>query len=377
LKSYRSSNTSPLGTVSNSISRAGPRKGRGATSNPANRYEAWHREAIDDGWGSLEQPPERLLTELGIDASRSVITYNNSPDVPFDRSINPYRGCEHGCVYCFARPSHAYLGYSPGLDFETRLLHKPDAPELLRDELARPGYRCETIALGVNTDAYQPVERRLGLTRRILQVLATCEHPVSVVTKAALIERDLDLLGPMAARGLASVAVSVTTLDHGLARRMEPRATAPRRRLQTIATLSEAGIPVTVLVAPVIPFINDAELETILEAAREAGAVAAAYIVLRLPHELKALFNDWLEAHYPERAERVRNRIRDLRGGKENDPRFGSRMTGTGTYATLIAKRFDLACRRLGLSHGRPGLDTTRFHPPRADQPQLDLFSGS
>jgi DNA repair photolyase len=375
LKSYRSSNTSPLGTVSNSISRPGPRKGRGATSNPANRYEAWHSEAIDDGWGSLEQPPERLRTELGIDASRSVITYNNSPDVPFDRSINPYRGCEHGCVYCFARPSHAYLGYSPGLDFETRLLHKPDAPGLLRDELAKPGYRCETIALGINTDAYQPVERRLGLTRRILEVLAECEHPVSVVTKAALIERDLDLLGPMAARGLASVAVSLTTLDHGLARRMEPRATAPRRRLQTIATLSEAGIPVTVLVAPVIPFINDAELETILEAAREAGAVAAGYIILRLPHELKALFNDWLEAHYPERAERVRNRIRDLRGGKENDPRFGSRMTGTGTYATLIAKRFDLACRRLGLSEGRPGLDTTRFQPPRADQPQLDLFA--
>jgi DNA repair photolyase len=362
--------------VSNPISRHGPRKGRGATSNPANRYETWRREVIDDGWGSLEQPPERLRTELAVDTSRSVIAYNNSPDVPFDRSINPYRGCEHGCVYCFARPSHAYLGYSPGLDFETRLLHKPDAPELLRDELARPGYRCQTIALGVNTDAYQPVERRLGLTRRILAILAECEHPVSVVTKAALIERDLDLLGPMAARGLASVAVSVTTLDHALARRMEPRATAPRRRLQTIATLSEAGIPVTVLVAPLIPFINDAELEAILEAAREAGAVAAGYIILRLPHELKALFGDWLEAHYPERAERVTNRIRDLRGGRENDPRFGSRMTGIGTYATLIAQRFDLACRRLGLSDGGPRLDTTRFHAPRIDEPQLDLFGG-
>jgi DNA repair photolyase len=277
-------------------------------------------------------------------------------------------------MYCFARPSHAYLGFSPGLDFETRLLHKPEAPVVLRAELAKPGYRCQTIALGVNTDAYQPIERRLGLTRRILEVLADCEHPVSIVTKAALIERDLDILAPMAAKGLASVAVSVTTLDHGLARRMEPRATAPRRRLRTIEGLAEAGVPVTVLVAPVIPFINDAEIEAILQAAREAGARTAGYVMLRLPHELKALMTDWLQTHYPDRAERVMNRVRDLRGGRENDPRFGSRMTGTGTYAALIGRRFDLACRRVGLGDGGPALDTTRFRPPARQRRQLELF---
>lgn len=360
--------------MADSAKRPDRRKGRGATSNPANRFEGWTREAIDDGWDTPEAPTERLRTELGVDASRSVITYNRSPDVPFDRSINPYRGCEHGCVYCFARPSHAYLGYSPGLDFESRLLYKPEAPALLRAELARPGYRCDVIALGVNTDAYQPVERRLGLTRRVLEVLAECEHPVSIVTKAALIERDLDLLAPMAAKGLASVAISVTTLDHDLARRMEPRATAPRRRLRTIATLSAAGIPVTVLYAPVIPFINDAEMESILEAARDVGATRAGYVMLRLPHELKTLIGDWLETHFPERAHRVMNRIRDLRGGNENDPRFGSRMTGTGTYAGLVAQRFNLVCRRLGLSERQPGLETKRFRPPRADQAQLALF---
>lgn len=351
------------------------RKGRGAISNPPVRFESRHREPAHDGWGTPTRDDEAPRpTELIPDATRSVITSNRSPDVGFDRSINPYRGCEHGCVYCFARPSHAYLGLSPGLDFETRLLYKPEAPALLRRELAAPGYRCAPLALGVNTDAYQPVERRLGLTRAILEVLSESRHPVSIITKSALIERDLDLIAPMAARGLASAAVSITTLDHGLARRMEPRATAPRRRLETVRRLAAAGVPVTVMVAPLIPFINDHELEAILDAASEAGAAAAGYVLLRLPHELGGLFREWLATHYPDRAERVMGRMRDLRGGRDNDPRFGTRMRGEGPYAALLQARFQAARRRAGLQGGVPELDSGRFRPPREDAGQLALF---
>lgn len=347
-------------------------RGRGAAGNPDNRYAEYRREACDDGWGSLDAPPAALRTELLVDASRTVISYNESPDVPFDRSINPYRGCEHGCVYCFARPSHAWLGLSPGLDFESRLFHKPDAPAILRRELARPGYRCAPIALGINTDVYQPVERRLGLTRAIIEVLAAHGHPFSVVTKSALIERDIDLLAPLAAANLVQVAVSVTTLDRHLARRLEPRAAAPERRLQTIRRLTAAGIPVTVLAAPMIPFLNDHELEAILAAVRGAGAVDAGYVLLRLPHEVKDLFRDWLALHEPLKAARVIQRLRDCRGGRDYDSRFGRRMCGEGGFADLLARRFRLARRRLGFP-GAPPLDCGRFRVPGRPA-QLDLF---
>ncbi len=351
-----------------------PLRGRGALGNPDNRYDTQTLEYVDDGWGSLEARPDRIPTELHVDRARSVIAYNDSPDVPFDRSINPYRGCEHGCIYCFARPAHAWLGWSPGLDFETRLTWKPDAPEILRRELARPGYRCAPLALGINTDAYQPIERRLRLTRRLLEVLAGCGHPVSIVTKSAGVERDLDLLVPMAEAGRVSVAVSLTTLDATLARRMEPRAAAPHRRLQTIRRLSEAGVPVSVLVAPVIPVLTDGELEALLAAAREAGALDAGHVLLRLPREVAPLFEEWLAVHEPGRAAHVLARLRDCRGGALYDSRFGARMTGTGPYADLIAQRFRLARRRLGFP-GLPPLDCSGFRPPRAgDDRQLDLF---
>ncbi len=351
-----------------------PLRGRGALGNPDNRYETLAREYVDDGWGSLEARPDRLPTELHVERARSVITFNDSPDVPFDRSVNPYRGCEHGCIYCFARPAHAWLGWSPGLDFETRLTWKPDAPERLRRELGRPGYRCAPLALGINTDAYQPVERRLRLTRRLLEVLAECGHPVSIVTKSALVERDIDLLLPMAEAGRVSVTVSLTTLDAGLARRMEPRAAAPHRRLETIRRLGEAGIPVAVLVAPVIPVLTDGELETLLAAAREAGARDAGHVLLRLPREVAPLFEEWLATHEPGRAGHVLARLRDCRGGALYDSRFGARMTGTGPYAGLIAQRFRLARRRLGFP-GLPALDCGGFRPPRAEHDrQLDLF---
>jgi DNA repair photolyase len=346
-------------------------KGRGATLSPANRYADTASEAIDDGWGSLEEPVAKPATTLGIDASRRVITYNDSPDVGFDRSINPYRGCEHGCAYCFARPTHAWLGLSPGLDFETRLFYKPDAPAQLARELAAPAYRCAPVAVGINTDAYQPCERRLGLTRAILEVLVETRHPFSIVTKSALIERDIDLIGRAAARRQAAVCVSLTTLDAALARRLEPRATAPARRLETIRALSEAGIPVTVLVAPLIPVLTDQELETLLEQARACGARAAGYILLRLPHELKSMFRDWLDTHVPLKAEHVMNRLRDCRGGRDYDARFGARMRGTGIYAELLRKRFRLAESRLGFTE-IPDLDSAPFRPP-ADG-QLRLF---
>ena len=343
------------------------RKGRAAPTNRVGRFERWGREEADDGWGSLDGEPERPPTVLIEDKSRSIIATNDSPDVPFDRSINPYRGCEHGCIYCFARPTHAYLGYSPGLDFETKLLYKPRAAELLAAELTRPGYRCQPITLGANTDPYQPVERRLGITRQVLEVLHDWRHPVSIVTKSALVERDLDILAGMAEERLVEVRVSVTTLDRTLSRRMEPRAAAPERRLETVRRLAEAGVPVGVLFAPVIPGLNDAELEAVLNAARAAGAVSAGYVLLRLPLELGALFSEWLEVHYPERAARVTALVRETRGGQLYDSAYGNRMRGTGVFADLIAARFKLASQRLGYRESVP-LDTTQFHAPGARQ---------
>jgi len=348
-------------------------KGRGALSNRVGRFEAWGREVTDDGWGPPEGDGGSPQTVLIRDTSRSIINYNQSPDVPFDRSINPYRGCEHGCVYCYARPSHAYLGHSPGLDFETHIHYKPDAAGLLRQALARPAYRCATIALGANTDPYQPVERRLGITRQVLETLYECRHPVGIITKAALIERDLDLLAAMAREQLVQVSVSVTTLDGELARRMEPRAASPRRRLATVARLREAGVPVGLLFAPVIPALNDTEMEAVMEQAYAAGCRAADYVLLRLPLEIKDLFQEWLTTHYPLKSERIMNRIRDTRDGRLYDPAFGARMRGTGEYARLIRQRFELACRRIGYGP-LPPLDTGHFMPPSANPDQLSLF---
>ena len=352
---------------------------RGATTNPDSRFAAWRREAEDDGWPADEAPPP-LRTHAEVDRSRTVISYNQSPDLCFDRSVNPYRGCEHGCIYCYARPSHAWLGLSPGLDFETRLFFKPDAAAQLATELAARRYSPATLLLGANTDPYQPLERRLGITRQVLQVLSDCRHPVAITTKSALVLRDLDLLAPMAAQGRAAVLVSVTTLDRDLARRLEPRAAAPERRLQVIAALAGAGLPVGVLVAPLIPGLTDADLERILERAAAAGATRAGTALIRLPHELGGLFEDWLRTQYPQRAEKVLSLIRQCRDGRLNDGRFGSRMRGGGPVADLLAQRVRLATRRLGLAgrmdtedHGW-GLDGTRFRPPRPAGTQLDLF---
>jgi DNA repair photolyase len=347
------------------------RHGRGATLSPGNRYANQSREQVDDGWDNLEEPLPPLTTTLNIDSARKIITYNDSPDVPFDRSINPYRGCEHGCVYCFARPTHAYLDLSPGLDFESRLFYKPDAPQLLRKELSARSYRCAPVMLGINTDAYQPVERKLGLSREIIEVLNDSRHPYSIVSKSSLIERDIDLIAEAAHAQRASVAVSITTLDKKLARIMEPRAASPQRRLQTVQRLSEAGIPVSVLVAPLIPVLSDHELETILEAAHAAGARQAGYVLLRLPLEIKDMFADWLEKHFPDKAQHVLNRIYDARGGKAYDARFGERMRGTGVFAELLAKRFKLACKRLDFP-GMPDLDCSQFRPPPG--PQMSLL---
>ena len=314
---------------------------------------------------------------MSVDTSRTVIAYNRSPDLGFDRAINPYRGCEHGCVYCYARPTHAYLGLSPGLDFESRLFAKPNAPEALERELRRPGYRCRTIVLSANTDPYQPAERRLGIARRIVEVLASFDHPLAVTTKSSLVLRDADLLAPMAARRLARVAVSITTLDAKLARRLEPRAPAPAKRLETISRLSGAGIPVTVMASPMIPALNDGELEVILEAAARAGARSASYSLLNLPGETKALFGDWLEVHFPDRAGHVLGLVRQCRDGALDDRRFGLRMRGSGAYAAMLGQRFRLACKRLGLDDrraGELGLDTTRFRPPPRAGDQLSLF---
>jgi DNA repair photolyase len=344
---------------------AGAPRGRAARSNPRNRFEALAREACDDGWWSaIPGEDETLPTELIADRSKTVIARNDSPDVPFSQSINPYRGCEHGCIYCFARPSHVYLGYSAGLDFETRIVYKPDVAERLHEELASPRYRCEPIALGTNTDCYQPVERRLRLTRGILEVLCEARHPVQIATKSPMILRDLDLLADLARDGLAQVMVSVTTLDRELARRMEPRAAMPERRLEAIRELSRAGVPTGVLFSPLIPALNDHEMERVLEAAREAGALRAATLLLRLPSELAEMFPAWLDAHYPGRARHVMSLIRQLRGGRDNDPRFHHRMRGEGPFADLIEQRFRAACRRCGLDAAQPALDCTRFRRP-------------
>ncbi len=351
-------------------------KGRGAVSNHTPRFERQVVEAFDDGWGSLTEDMPSLRTTLTRDAAKSAITYNDSPDLGFDRSINPYRGCEHGCVYCYARPSHAYLGLSPGLDFETRLMFKPDLPAILERELARPGYEVKPVALGANTDPYQPVERTQGLTRQVLEVLERFGHPVTIITKSAGVLRDADILARMARRNLARVCLSITTLDARLARAMEPRASSPMRRLEAVRALTAQGIPAAVLAAPMIPGINDAELERILEASARAGASSAGYVLLRLPLELRQIFEEWLLQHYPDRAARVLALLRQTRGGKLYDPRFGQRQTGEGAYAELLAQRFSLALRRLGLGRREGGtgrLDCSQFNP-RAASRQMELL---
>ncbi|MEX0732795.1 MAG: PA0069 family radical SAM protein [Aquisalimonadaceae bacterium] len=354
-----------------------PIKGRGALSNGEGRFESRLTEAVDDGW---YQDPDDAgpdpRTVVRAETARSIITHNTSPDVPFDRSINPYRGCEHGCIYCFARPSHAYLNLSPGLDFETRLFYKHNAAEILEKTLQRPGYRCAPIVLGTNTDPYQPLDRKLGITRELLEVLYRYRHPVSIITKGSHVARDLDLLSAMAEENLAMVCVSLTTLDDHLKRSLEPRTASPRRRLDTIATLTGAGVPVSVLMAPVIPAINDAELEAILERAADAGAETANYVLLRLPHEVAGLFREWLEAYAPARAGHVMSLIRQSRGGKDYDARFNQRQRGTGHFAELLAQRFALACKRNGLRRrSLTGLVTDRFRRPVApDGAQLTLW---
>jgi DNA repair photolyase len=345
-------------------------------SNADGRFESRRHVVADDGWGGLDAELPALKTSVIVDRTRSIIARNDSPDIPFEQSINPYRGCEHGCVYCFARPSHAYLGYSPGLDFETKIVAKPEAARLLEKELRQSGYRVSPIALGSNTDPYQPVEQRLRITRGILEVLVAFQHPFSIVTKSALIERDLDILAPAVTNHLVQVFISLTTLDRTLARQLEPRAAAPQRRLETIRRLAAAGIPVGVLTAPMIPALNDPEMETLLEAARDAGARRAGYVLLRLPHEVKDLFKEWLAQHAPLKAEHVMSLVRQARGGKENDPNFGRRMRGQGEYAQLIARRFRLACQRLGLNQDDRPLDSSRFAPPAASGDQLALFGG-
>ena len=359
-----------------SVPTKGPRKGRGSLTNAVGRFEGYDRVAIDDGWGSADEPVLPLGTTLTEDTTRTIIARNRSPDVPFDRSINPYRGCEHGCIYCFARPTHAYLGLSPGLDFESRLFYKPRAAELLAKELSAPSYKCEPMAMGTNTDPYQPIEREQEVTRRILEVLRDFNHPVSIVTKGALVQRDIDILGPMAAKRQVKVAVSITTLDRSLARRMEPRAATPERRLETIRALADAGIPTGVMAAPMIPGLNDQEMEAILEASKAAGASSAGYVVLRLPLEIKELFAEWLEAQVPLRAKHVLTLIRDIRDGRLNHSEFGQRMKGNGAYADLLSQRFRLAQKRIGLNMTRElqTLDCSQFRKPPKAGDQLSLF---
>ncbi|CAX24067.1 MAG: PA0069 family radical SAM protein [Methylorubrum extorquens] len=362
------------GGFSHDGSRVAPeaRRGRGATANPEGRFEATRHETFDDGWPEEAERVRR--TEVTPERARHIITRNASPDISFDRSINPYRGCEHGCVYCFARPNHGYVGLSPGLDFETRLFSKPDAAALLERELSAPGYQPRTIALGTATDPYQPIERTHGITRAVLEVLARFRHPVGIVTKSNLILRDRDLLATMAAQNLVKVAISVTTLDPDLARRMEPRAPHPRKRLEAIRALSEAGVPVMAIAAPIIPSLNDHEIEAILEAARTAGAREANYVLLRLPHELDELVGDWFSEHYPGRKAHVFSLLSGARGGKTYDAAFGTRMIGQGPYADLIRRRFALAKRRLGYP-GEPVRQTTElFRRPERAGDQLALF---
>jgi DNA repair photolyase len=349
------------------------RRGRGAQSNASGRYEPQARVAFDDGWRTLDELPA-FKTTVQTDATRKIITRNDSPDIGFDRSINPYRGCEHGCVYCFARPTHAYLGLSPGLDFESKLFVKPEAADLLQRELSSPNYSPKVIAIGTNTDPYQPIERRYKVMRRILEVLDRTGHPVGIVTKSALVLRDLDILARMAERNLAKVALSVTTLDPELARRMEPRAATPMRRLDALRQLSRAGVPTAVMVAPVIPALNDSEIERILDAAQAAGCKEAGYILLRLPLEVRDLFHEWLTANYPDRANHVFKLVRETRGGKDYDAEWGKRMKGTGPYAWLIGRRFELACEKLGLNTTKLRLTTEHFRAPKPDDAQMSLF---
>jgi DNA repair photolyase len=349
------------------------RRGRGAQSNASGRYESQARVSFDDGWQTFEELPP-FKTTVTIDSTRKIITRNDSPDIGFDRSINPYRGCEHGCIYCFARPTHAYLGLSPGLDFESKLFAKPEAAKLLERELSAPGYAPRTIAIGTNTDPYQPIEREHQVMRRILEVLDRYGHPVGIVTKSALVLRDLDILTRMARRNLVKVALSVTTLDPKLARVMEPRAATPSRRLEALRQISAAGVPASVMVAPVIPALNDTEIERILDSAAAVGVREAGYVLLRLPLEVRDLFREWLMANFPDRYRHVFKLIRETRGGKDYDSSFGKRMTGGGPVAWMIGRRFELACEKLGFNKVRTRLTTEHFDPPRSGPDQLSLF---
>jgi DNA repair photolyase len=349
------------------------RRGRGAQSNASGRFEAEARVAFDDGWQSLDELPP-FKTTVAVDTARKVITRNDSPDIGFDRSINPYRGCEHGCVYCFARPTHAYMGLSPGLDFESRLFAKPDAPVLLEKELASADYEPKLIAIGTNTDPYQPIEREHRIMRGILEVLERAGHPVGIVTKSALVTRDLDILTRMAKRNLVKVALSVTSMDPALARSMEPRASTPARRLEALRQLSQAGVPTTVMVAPIIPALNDPEIERILDAAAHAGVREASYVLLRLPLEVRDLFKEWLIANYPDRYRHIFSLIRDMRGGRDYDSQWGTRMKGTGPMAWMIGRRFEIACAKLGLNKKRAKLTTDHFLRPKRSGQQLGLF---
>jgi len=364
--------SAPAGELGTAVDRE-RRRGRGTASNASGRYEPLARVAFEDGWQNIDDLPP-FKTSVTLDATRRIITRNDSPDISFDRSINPYRGCEHGCVYCFARPTHAYLGLSPGLDFESKLFMKPNAPELLERELSAPGYEPKIIAIGTNTDPYQPIERRYQIMRRILEVLERAGHPVGIVTKSALVLRDLDILARMAKRDLVKVALSVTTLDPKLARIMEPRASTPPRRLEALRQLVNAGIPTSTLVAPVIPAINDAEIERILEAVAATGVRHAGYVLLRLPLEVRDLFREWLMENFPDRHRRVFNLIRDTRGGKDYDSSFGQRMTGSGPIAWMIGRRFEIACEKLGFNATSVKTTTAHFRPPLAASDQLSLF---
>jgi DNA repair photolyase len=349
------------------------RRGRSAGINPTGRFEPTSRHVFDDGWNSFEDLPA-FKTEVQVEKPRTVITRNESPDISFDRSINPYRGCEHGCVYCFARPTHAYMGLSPGLDFESKLFAKPDAAKLLERELAREGYEPRTIAIGTNTDPYQPIEKTWRIMREILEVLEAHNHPVGIVTKSALVTRDVDILSRMAAKGLAKVALSVTTLDRQLARTMEPRAATPTKRLEALKTLGEAGVPVSVMVAPIVPGMNDSEMERILDSGRAAGALEAGYVILRLPLEVSPIFKDWLLRHFPDRYRHVMSLIRSMRDGKDYDSQWGKRMKGTGPYAWQIGRRFEIAARRLGLNIEKRPLRTDLFVAPAGAGRQLQLL---
>jgi DNA repair photolyase len=349
-------------------------KGRGVLLNPAGRFERQSLEEVHDGW-YVEEQPDTIATTVEPDRARGIITTNNSPDIPFEQSINPYRGCEHGCVYCFARPSHAYMGLSAGIDFETKLFYKADAGKVLEAELARPGYVCKPITIGANTDPYQPIERKMLVTRSVLEVLARARHPVSIISKSAMVLRDLDILTDMARDGLVSVAISITTLDTQTKRSLEPRTASPLARLRAVRELNAAGVPTGVMVAPVIPAITDHEMEAILEAAAEAGARWAGYVLLRLPYEIKDLFRDWLTEHFPDRAAHVMSLIQDMRGGRDNDPHFGTRMRGTGPIAELLRSRFKLACKRLDLNSGSREMpeNTRLFKPPVVEGSQFQL----